>query len=84
MSDRIVRFCRVQIWEGPEDRLASAYANQINTGGVMRFADGVKYGAAPISWADVEVMHPKSISRLCEGLASVGAVEFEPVKGRAL
>ncbi len=48
-----VRYVVIEVWEGEEDRLRSAYSYQLHTGGIRMNADGVKHAYIPVESADV-------------------------------
>lgn len=73
-------FCRIEVFEGPESILRSKYALSINTGGIVRYADGVIHGTAPIEWGDIAAVHPKGIDNFVRRFDSVGCVELEERK----
>lgn len=70
-------FCRIEVYEGPEDLLRGPYARQITAAGATRFADGVKYGTAPILWEDIAAIHPKGIDSFIAMFDAVKPVELQ-------
>ena len=76
----VVRFCRVEIFEGEESRLRDYYAQRITTSGAVRYADGVKHGMMPMDYVDLACIHPKGLGNLMGIMKNLPEVKFSPIE----
>ncbi len=65
------RFAKLIIYEGEEDRLRSAYADLITSGGTILHADGTIMAVVPISNEDLFVMHPKAVQGILKKIQAL-------------